>query len=141
MQKGPGISQSQDNTKNARIEGINELMLQAKVPENHGRLEVVPRALNLTKSPRHLTQCVTRPNCLQMPPHALTLRSCTSYRELAALHRDEVPHLSKLLHLDESTNSVYDNIPFPKFEVPPASCCAARPYLRYVNPKGLNSSR
>jgi hypothetical protein len=94
--------QSRDNTKNARIEGINELMLQAKVPENHDRLEVVPRALNLTKSPRHLTQCATHSNCPQMPPHTLTPYSRTNYRELAALHRDEV------LHLDESTNSVHD---------------------------------
>jgi hypothetical protein len=108
MQKGPEISWSRDNTKNARIEGINELMLQAKVPENHDRLEVVPRALNLTKSPRHLTQCATHSNCPQMPPHTLTPRSRTNYHELAALHHDEVPHLSELLHLDESTNSVHD---------------------------------
>jgi hypothetical protein len=94
---------------NARIEGINELMLQAKVPENHDCLEVVPRALNLTKLPQHLTWYVTCPNRPQMPPRALTLYSPINYREHAALHRDEVPHLSELLHLDESTNSVHDN--------------------------------
>jgi hypothetical protein len=110
MQKGTEISRSQDNAKNARIEGINELILQAKVPENHDCLEVVPRALNLTKSPRHLARCATCPNCPQMPPRPLTPRFRINYRELAALHRDEVPHLSELLHLDESTNSVHDTV-------------------------------
>ena len=33
MQKGSEIIRSQDNAENARIEGINELILQAKVHE------------------------------------------------------------------------------------------------------------
>ena len=37
------------------LEGLLELMLQAKVPENPDRLEEPARALDLTKLPRHLT--------------------------------------------------------------------------------------
>jgi hypothetical protein len=72
MQGGIEVSRSQGNAKDERIEGINELMLQAKVPENHDRLEVVPQALDLIKSLRHLIRCALRPNCLQLPPAAST---------------------------------------------------------------------
>jgi hypothetical protein len=73
MPGGLEVSQSQSNAKDARIEGINELMLQAKVPENLGRLEVVPEALALTKSLHHLIRVAL---CPQMPPEASACASC-----------------------------------------------------------------
>jgi hypothetical protein len=83
-QRGPEVTRSQGKAQNARIEGINELMLQAKVPENHGRLEVVSRALDLTKLLRHLTRCASRPNCLHAHyPHTLTQSTVTSQHFIA----------------------------------------------------------
>ena len=83
MQKGLEVSRSQGNAKDARIEGINELMLQAKVHENLGRLEVVPEALALTKS-------TTSPDPRRIvPPNASK-----------SLHaRSVTPNASKGLHV------------------------------------------
>jgi hypothetical protein len=97
---------SQGNAENARIEGINELMLQAKVPENHDRLEIVPKALDLTKSLRHLAHCVSRSNCPQLPPCAISPHSRTNYLNPTTLHRNEVPPCSEASHLGEVPHQV-----------------------------------
>jgi hypothetical protein len=70
-QPAQGIRQGQGNDENTRIEVINELMLQAKVPENLGQLKVIPEALALTKSLRHLIRGASRPQCLHVPPRAV----------------------------------------------------------------------
>ena len=70
-----GIRRGQGNDENTRIEVINELMLQAKVPENLGQLEVVPEALALTKSLCHLIRSASRPPNASKCLTAMTCRT------------------------------------------------------------------